>query len=65
MPDLAYMNESIYQSFEDIVLQGVLSSNGMPNFQGELTSGQVLNIRSYILVQAKKKGQSSAGKAVQ
>jgi hypothetical protein len=36
VPDLGYMNEGIYHSFEAIVLEGLFSPNGMPNFKGSI-----------------------------
>ena len=66
IPDLGVINEGIYRNFEDIVLKGVLSPNGIPNFKGKLTTEEVLSIKSYVLSQAKEKLEDlSASKDLQ
>lgn len=55
IPDLGYIAENIYNSFEDIVLGGILEPNGMPSFKGILSKDEVLSVRSFIISQSKKK----------
>lgn len=65
MPDLGYINEGVYNNFENIVLKGVLAANGMPKFAGQLQSEEVEQIRSYILSQAKMKAELLYSDALQ
>jgi hypothetical protein len=39
--------------FKDILLKGLLSSNGMPDFSGRLSEQDVTDIQSYVLASAK------------
>lgn len=55
LPDLGYINEGIYNNFEDIVLKGLLLPKGMPNFGDQLQADDVLNIKSYVLYLAREK----------
>lgn len=55
LPDLGYINESIYQSFENILLNGILLPNGMPGFKGILNGEQVEMVKNYILSEAHSK----------
>jgi quinohemoprotein ethanol dehydrogenase len=54
LPDLAYSNEGIHKIFKDIVLKGLLVSNGMPNFGNRLNEEKVTAIHNYILSKAKE-----------
>ncbi len=49
VPDLGYINQGTYNSFEAIVLEGLRSPNGMPNFKDLLTKEDVAEIKNYIL----------------
>jgi len=53
IPDLAYTSEARHKMFNDILLKGLLSTNGMPNFSGRLSEKDVTDIQSYILSTAK------------
>jgi quinohemoprotein ethanol dehydrogenase len=55
IPDLGYMNKSKYESFEAVVLEGLFSQNGMPNFKKQLTTNDVLDIKNYIIATANSK----------
>ena len=54
LPDLAYSGEGIHKIFKDIVLKGLLLSNGMPNFGDRLNGEKVAAIQNYILAKAKE-----------
>src|SRR3954469_7254442 len=54
LPDLAYSDEGIHKIFKDIVLKGLLLTNGMPNFGKRLNEEKVTAIHNYILSQAKE-----------
>ena len=54
VPDIAYSSEAIHKIFKDVLLQGVLSKKGMPNFSGRLNESDVNDIQNYILATAKE-----------
>ena len=54
IPDLAYSSDAIHKIFKDILLQGPLEKNGMPNFSGKLSESDISDIHNYILATAKK-----------
>jgi quinohemoprotein ethanol dehydrogenase len=54
LPDLANANEAVHKIFKDIVLKGLLLSNGMPNFGKRLNEKDVTAIHDYILSSAKQ-----------
>jgi len=49
IPDLRYADPEVYESFEDIVLAGTRSEQGMPSFSQWLDSEDVQAIRAYVL----------------
>ena len=53
IPDLGYTSEARHRMFKDILLKGLLSSNGMPDFSGRLSEQDVTDIQSYVLASAK------------
>jgi len=54
LPDLAYSDHGVHKIFKEIVLKGLLLSNGMPNFGNRLGEKDVTDIHNYILATAKK-----------
>ncbi|MFK7958873.1 MAG: PQQ-dependent dehydrogenase, methanol/ethanol family [Lysobacterales bacterium] len=48
LPDLRRLSKEKHQLFSDIVLQGLLEPNGMPNFSQALSSGEVAAIQQYV-----------------
>lgn len=52
VPDLARSSDGIFNSYHDILLEGMLASQGMPNFSEWLTEEEVGDIKSYILYTA-------------
>ena len=54
IPDLGYSSDAIHKIFKDILLQGPLEKNGMPNFSGKLSESDISDIHNYILATAKK-----------
>ncbi|GAB5412900.1 MAG: quinoprotein ethanol dehydrogenase [Congregibacter sp.] len=53
-PDLRYSNASVYDLYEEIVLDGLLENNGMVSFAGVIGAEDVSNIRAYVASQARK-----------
>ncbi len=52
LPDLARSSEGIYQILDQIVLQGVFASQGMPNFGDKLSADELQQIKDYLLYTA-------------
>ncbi len=52
IPDLRLMSPERHAAFEDIVLRGIFSGVGMPNFGDNLTSEQAALIHAYIVSEA-------------
>jgi len=52
IPDLARSSDGIFKNYEDILLNGILVSQGMPNFGEYLTKEDVADIKSYVLYTA-------------
>ena len=55
IPDLTYSSPEIFNMFQQIVGEGVLSGLGMPQFGDRLSEEEIQNIQSYILSEAKSK----------
>lgn len=53
IPDLKYSSEQTFNAFQQIVGQGALSSQGMPDFDDRLNERQIADIKHYILSEAK------------
>jgi quinohemoprotein ethanol dehydrogenase len=49
LPDLRRLTQEKHLIFKNIVLDGILEENGMPNFSGDLSAEQVDGIQAYIL----------------
>ncbi|MFP3948668.1 MAG: c-type cytochrome, partial [Longimicrobiales bacterium] len=49
IPDLRYADPEVYESFEDIVLAGTRSEQGMPSFSQWLDAEDVEAVRAYVL----------------
>ena len=60
IPDLKYSSEHIFNSFQNIVGEGVFLGLGMPNFKDRLTEKEIEDVKHYILSEAKlaKKNKS-------
>jgi len=52
LPDLTRSSEGIFKNLEEIVLNGMLEPQGMPNFKGLLTKDELGDIKDYILYTA-------------
>lgn len=52
LPNLGYSRPDVIQNLQTYVLEGPLTSRGMPNFKGRLTSEDVEKIKAYIQVAA-------------
>lgn len=53
IPDLTYSTPETFESFQQIVGEGMLLALGMPNFEGRLSEEDITAIKSFILTQAK------------
>ena len=53
LPDLRYSSKAVHDSFEKIVLDGVLEKNGMVSFKKFLNKDQVELVHKYIIQRAK------------
>ena len=49
IPDLRFSSPEVHESFEHIVLEGLLEQNGMPSFQNRLSSEDIKHIRTYVI----------------
>jgi mono/diheme cytochrome c family protein len=54
LPDLGYSSEETFQNFQGIVREGLLLSQGMPDFGDRLSQEDGENIKKYILAKASK-----------
>lgn len=54
IPDLGYSSEATHRIFKNIVLEGLMINNGMPNFSVKLSEGDITDIQNYILATAKE-----------
>jgi quinohemoprotein ethanol dehydrogenase len=48
LPDLTHSSESVFENHNAIILEGMLASNGMPNFEGRLSEGDVNEIGHFL-----------------
>jgi quinohemoprotein ethanol dehydrogenase len=55
IPDLTYSRPEIFESFQQIVGEGILLGLGMPNYGDRLNENEIDDIKNYILSQAKSK----------
>ncbi|MDH3245750.1 MAG: PQQ-dependent dehydrogenase, methanol/ethanol family [Saprospiraceae bacterium] len=55
IPDLTYSRPEIFETFHQIVGEGVLLGLGMPNFGDRLSKNDIGDIKSFLLSQAKSK----------
>ena len=55
IPGLIYSRPEIFESFQQIVGEGILLGLGMPNFGDRLNESEISDIKNYILSQAKSK----------
>jgi len=52
IPDLTRSSEGIFKNYEEIVLNGMLASQGMPNLGHKLSKEELADIQSFILYTA-------------
>jgi Cytochrome c, mono- and diheme variants len=52
LPDLRKMSAGVHDAFNQIVLEGLLASNGMASFADVLTEQEVENIHHYVRARA-------------
>jgi mono/diheme cytochrome c family protein len=67
-PDLRYAGQAVHDSWQNIVLGGVLEARGMVSFAPYLDATEAEAIRQYVLMEANKRyarQQSSADKPAQ
>ncbi len=55
IPDLTYSRPEIFESFQQIVGEGILLGLGMPNYGDRLDESEINDIKNYILSEAKLK----------
>jgi quinohemoprotein ethanol dehydrogenase len=55
IPDLTYSRTEIFESFQQIVGEGILIGLGMPNYGDRLSEDDINDIKYFILSQAKSK----------
>ena len=48
LPDLTHSSEGVFKNHKEIILNGMLSSNGMPGFEGRLTEQDVDDIGHFL-----------------
>lgn len=53
-PDLRYSAAGVYDLYNEIVLDGILSATGMASFTDQLNQDDVKNIRAYVISEARK-----------
>jgi len=49
IPDLARSSEGVFNSYDKIILEGLLESQGMPNLSAYLSEEDVEDIKSYVI----------------
>lgn len=64
IPGLIYSRPEIFESFQQIVGEGILLGLGMPNFGDRLNESEISDIKNYILSQAKSKREKGIEKTV-
>ncbi len=55
IPDLTYSRPEIFESFQQIVGEGIFLGLGMPNYGDRLNKSEIEDVKNYILSQAKSK----------
>ena len=58
IPDLTYSHPEVFESFQQIVGEGILLGLGMPHFGDRLNESEISDIKNYILSQAKSKREN-------
>ncbi|MBT8221509.1 MAG: c-type cytochrome, partial [Bacteroidia bacterium] len=53
VPDLARSTDAVFNNWDQIVFEGALEHNGMPNMSGHVSKEELENIRHFILFTAK------------
>lgn len=53
-PDLRYSDAAVYELYEEILLEGLLTENGMVSFAEVLDKDDVQNLRAYVVSEARK-----------
>jgi mono/diheme cytochrome c family protein len=61
IPDLRRMSEGSHEAFEQIVLEGLLSANGMASFSDVLNAEETQNIHDYVRARAEDDRLVAAG----
>ncbi|MFT4566681.1 MAG: quinohemoprotein ethanol dehydrogenase [Saprospiraceae bacterium] len=56
-PDLARSPDGIFGSYDRILLEGTLASEGMPNFNGRITAQEIADVKSFIFYSSKVLGE--------
>ena len=62
IPDLTRSSDGIFKNYEAIVLNGLLASEGMPDFGEQLTKEDLADIKSYVLYTADALGKGMSPK---
>ena len=57
IPNLSYSKPEIFESFNQIVGDGIFLGKGMPNFKDRLSEKDINDIKNYILSNAKQQGE--------
>ena len=52
-PDLTRSRDEVFDSYEQIILDGILVNNGMPKYEGKLSEDDVENIKQFFLYTSK------------
>ena len=60
IPDLARSSDGVFKNYEEIVLKGLLVSQGMPNFGEILTKEELMDLQSYVLYTADALGKDTS-----
>ncbi len=53
LPDLVRSSDQVFDQYEQIVLKGLLAQNGMPAFEGRLSTDEVAAIKQFLLYTSK------------
>ncbi|MCL4113266.1 UNVERIFIED_CONTAM: hypothetical protein GTU68_018204 [Idotea baltica] len=56
-PDLARSPDAVFDSYNRIILEGSLASEGMPNFNGKITEQEIEDVKSFIFYSSKVLGE--------
>jgi len=58
IPSLSYSRPEVFESFYQIVGEGLYLGKGMPNFKSRLSKEDILNVKNYILSDANDKREA-------